>query len=63
MGTDTTPPDIEPSDLDDEIARRRQPSDRVRKAIANDNTNAAPRPRHVPDPSPDTRVLLSLVPS
>ncbi|EYD71501.1 hypothetical protein Rumeso_04902 [Rubellimicrobium mesophilum DSM 19309] len=63
MGTDTTPPDIEPSDLDDENARRRQPSERVRKAVVNDNTNGAPRLQHTPDPSPDGIVLLSLVPS
>ena len=62
MGTDTTPPDLEPTHVDNQDAPPRQPSDRVRKAVANDNTNGAPRPQQAPDPSPDAIVLPTLVP-
>ena len=57
MGTDTTPPDIEPTRRNGTKAPPPQPSDRVRKAVANDNTNGAPRPQQAPDPSSDAIVL------
>ena len=61
MGTDTTPSDPELPEPDD-TARPRETSERLRKAVANDNTNGAPRPRQAPDPSPDAIVRPSLVP-
>ncbi|HVG46559.1 MAG TPA: hypothetical protein VM899_00250 [Rubellimicrobium sp.] len=52
MGTDTTPPDADPPRADTTVAWSPRPFDGLRKAVANDNTNGAPRPEQVPEPSP-----------
>ena len=57
MGTDTTPPDPGTPSPDDTMARIRQLMDRVRKAVANDNTNGPPRSPQTTGPSPGITVL------
>lgn len=62
MGTDPTPPDLEPSQADNADLTPRHPSERLRKAVANENTNGAPRPQQSPDPLPDAIVFPTSVP-